>query len=131
MHRIGPWAFKIRKSFQRSVRLKFMVSLIISCPHCLEQERVRRCVCRCVRRYGGTRRGSERCCCNVCRRAFTPSPQSRSLSLEKPEQILRALQEKTPLTALARTLHVSPNTIYALLEKTWRRFLLWKKHWWI
>ncbi len=87
-----------------------MVSLIISCPHCAEQKR--------VRRYGRTRQGSERCYCNVCRRAFTPNPKSRTASPQKQEQILRALQEKTPITAIARTFKVSPNTVYALLKKT-------------
>lgn len=87
-----------------------MVSIILSCPHCREEER--------VRRYGRTRRGSERLYCNVCRRAWTPVPKSRSLTEQKREEIGRALQEKTPITGIARTFKVSPNTVYALLKKT-------------
>ena len=87
-----------------------MVSIVFSCPHCCEQER--------VRRYGRTRQGSERLYCNVCRRAWTLNPKSRAVTEQKQEQILRALQEKTPIAAIARTLQVSPNTVYDLLKKT-------------
>jgi transposase len=87
-----------------------MVSIQIACPHCQEQKR--------VRRYGHNRSGSERCYCNVCRRAFTLSPKSRSLTAEKAQMILNALAEKTPLIAICRTFGVSPNTVYALLKKT-------------
>lgn len=87
-----------------------MVSQVFQCPHCGESER--------VRRHGRTRRGSERLYCNVCRRAFTPSPKSRSLSEEKKTHILNALAEKMPLIAICRTFKVSPNTVYALLKKT-------------
>lgn len=86
-----------------------MFSIIFSCPHCAETER--------VRRYGRTKQGSERLYCNVCRRAFTPSPKSRSLSAEKERLILNALAEKTPMVGIARTFGVSRNTLYALLKK--------------
>ena len=86
-----------------------MVSQVYSCPHCAETER--------VRRYGRTQRGSERLYCNVCRRAFTPNPKSRSLSAEKEQLILNALVEKTPMVAIARTFGVGRNTLYALLKK--------------
>ena len=62
-----------------------MVIHIYSCPHCAEQER--------VRRYGRTQQGSERFYCNVCCRAFTPAPKSRSLSEEKAEHILNSLAD--------------------------------------
>lgn len=86
-----------------------MVSVVFSCPHCGEQER--------VRRHGRTKQGSERLYCNVCCRAFTPHPKSRSLSLEKEQMILNALAEKTPMVAIARTFGVGRNTLYALLKK--------------
>lgn len=86
-----------------------MVSIVISCPHCAQSER--------VRRHGRTRQGSERFYCALCRRAFTPSPKSRSLSEEKTQMILRALAEKTPLIGICRTFKVSPNTVYRLLKK--------------
>ena len=87
-----------------------MVTHVYSCPHCGEQER--------VRRYGRTQRGSERLYCNVCRRAFTPHPQSRALTQDKAALILNALAEKTPLIAICRTFQVSPKTVYALLKKS-------------
>lgn len=87
-----------------------MVIHIYSCPHCTEQKR--------VRRYGRTQQGSERFYCNVCRRAFTPAPKSRSLTQDKAGMILNALAEKTPLIAICRTFKVSPNTVYALLKKS-------------
>jgi transposase-like protein len=87
-----------------------MVILVLTCPHCGERER--------VRRHGRTRRGSERLYCAVCRRAFTPSPKSRSLSEEKKTHILNALAEKMPIIAICRTFQVSPKTVYALLKKT-------------
>jgi len=40
------------------------------------------------------------------------------LTAQKREEIGRALQEKTPITGIARTFKVSPNTVYALLKKT-------------
>lgn len=87
-----------------------MVIDIHRCPHCAEQER--------VRRYGRTQQGSERLYCNVCRRAWTLAPKSRSLSAEKADHILNSLAEKTPLIAICRTFKVSPNTVYALLKKS-------------
>jgi len=99
--------------FQGSVfggKLKFMVNVVHRCPHCEEEER--------VRRHGRTKAGSERLYCNVCRRAFTLAPKSRSLTVDKAGMILNALKEKTPLIAICRTFHVSPNTVYALLKKT-------------
>ncbi len=86
-----------------------MVSVVHVCPHCEEVER--------VRRHGRTKAGSERLYCNVCRRAFTLLPKSRSLTEEKAEMILNALKEKTPLIGICRTFKVSPNTVYALLQK--------------
>ena len=96
-----------------------MVIHIYSCPHCAEQER--------VRRYGRTQQGSERFYCNVCCRAFTPAPKSRSLSEEKAEHILNSLAEKTPLIAICRTFRVSPNTVYALLKKKSMSCRLWRR----
>jgi transposase-like protein len=86
-----------------------MVIQILSCPHCGEKER--------VRRYGRTKQGTERLYCNVCRRAFTSSPKSRSLSAEKEALILKALAEKAPMVAIARTFGVGRSTLYALLKK--------------
>lgn len=95
-----------------------MVILVFACPHCGEKER--------VRRHGRTRQGSERLYCTVCRRAFTPNPKSRSLSGEKEQLILKAkaLAEKTPMVAIARTFGVGRNTLYALLKKVSMHCLL-------
>lgn len=87
-----------------------MVSQVYSCPHCAEEER--------IRRHGRTRAGSERLYCAVCCRAFTLNGKSRSLSADKARMILNALAEKTPLIAICRTFQVSPNTVYALLKKS-------------
>lgn len=87
-----------------------MVITVHHCPHCKESER--------IRRHGRTQQDSERLYCAVCRRAWTLSPKSRSLTPEKAEHILNALAEKTPLIAICRTFGVSPNTVYALLKKS-------------
>ena len=87
-----------------------MVSVVHSCPHCGEEER--------VRRYGRNRSGSERLYCNVCCKAWTLAPKSRSLTSEKEHLILKALQETTSYSAIARTFSVSRNTLYTLLKKT-------------
>jgi len=87
-----------------------MVMVVHACPHCGEEER--------VRRYGCNRSGSERLYCNVCRKAWTLRPKSRSVTSEKAQLILNALQETTSYSAIARTFKVSRNTIYALLKKT-------------
>ena len=101
------------------IKLNWMVIQILSCPHCGEKEEKER-----VRRYGRTKQGSERLYCNVCRRAFTPSPKSRSLSAEKEALILKALAEKTPMVAIARTFGVGRSTLYALLKKVSMHCLL-------
>ncbi len=87
-----------------------MVSFVFACPHCKEKER--------VRRHGRTKQGSERLYCNVCSRTFTPHPRSRSLSAEKEQLILKALAQKTPMAAIARTFGVGRNTLYELLKKS-------------
>ncbi len=87
-----------------------MVSVVHCCPHCGEEER--------VRRYGRNRSGSERLYCNVCRKAWTLLPKSRSLTSEKEQLLLKALQETSSYSAIARTFSVSRNTLYALLKKT-------------
>ena len=87
-----------------------MVAVVYSCPPCGEVER--------VRRHGRTQQGRERLFCNVCRRAWAPSPKSRSLTPEKEQMILNALAEKTALIGICRTFKVSPNTVHALLKKT-------------
>ncbi len=87
-----------------------MVMVVHACPHCGEEER--------VRRYGCNGRGSERLYCNVCRKAWTLAPRSRSMTSEKEGMILNALQETTSYSAIARTFKVSRNTLYALLKKT-------------
>ncbi len=82
---------------------------VIACPHCQQTEP--------VIRHGLNRSGTERCRCKDCKRAFTLRPRSRRLSSEKEQAVLRALQEKTPIIGICRTLQVSPKTVYALLKK--------------
>lgn len=93
-----------------------MVAHVIVCPHCQQTQP--------VIRHGVNRSGTPRCRCKDCNRAFTLAPRSRRLAPDKEQTVLRALQEKTPVIAICRTLishkreRVSPKTVYALLKKT-------------
>jgi transposase-like protein len=86
-----------------------MVSKIIACPYCQATAP--------VVRYGTNRSGSARCQCTACERTFTPKPHSRRVTEEKEEAILRALEERLSLEAIARLLKVAKKTIYKILKK--------------
>jgi transposase-like protein len=81
----------------------------VSCPHCTNVNA--------VIQFGFNRSGTARCRCNVCKKTFTRSPRSRTLSAEKEAAIERALAERISQMGIARMLKVSRNTVRAIRKK--------------
>ncbi len=86
-----------------------MVAHVLTCPYCHQAEP--------VIRFGTNRSGSARCRCKDCRKTFTPGSKSRKITLEKEQQIERALEERLSIEATARLLKVAKRTIYQVLKK--------------
>lgn len=87
-----------------------MVAELISCPYCQRTEP--------VVRFGTNRSGSARCLCNACDRTFTPRPRSRRVTPAKEEAVLRALEERLSIEAIARMHKMAKKTIYKILKKS-------------
>jgi transposase-like protein len=81
----------------------------LSCPHCGNVKD--------VIKFGYNRSGTARCRCLGCKKTFTLSPRSRSLTPEKQVTIERALSERISQQGIARMLHVSRNTVRAVRKK--------------
>ncbi len=86
-----------------------MVAHVVTCPYCHQAEP--------VIRFGTNRSGSARCRCKYCRKTFTPASKSRKITVEKEQQIERALEERLSIEATARLLKVAKRTIYQVLKK--------------
>ena len=86
-----------------------MVAHVVTCPYCHQAQP--------VIRFGTNRSGSARCRCKDCRKTFTPASKSRKITLEKEQQIQRALEERLSIEATARLLKVAKRTIYQVLKK--------------
>jgi transposase len=84
--------------------------IAIACPHCQETKN--------VRKHGTTEIGTPRARCMNCNKTFAIHPQSRAITPEKEEAIVRHLNERTSIRGICRALKVSPNTIYATLKKS-------------
>lgn len=88
-----------------------MVALVYSCPHCGQSEPV-------VRFGRNASSGTQRLWCKQCKKAFTPAPSERRVTLEKEAQITAALSEKLSQRAIARMLKVSRDTVRNTLKKS-------------
>jgi transposase len=86
-----------------------MVAETIACPFCQQTSP--------VVRHGTNRNGTRRLRCQSCTKTFTPAPKPRRTTVETEERIAAALAERLPITAIARMLHVSVNTVYKVLKK--------------
>jgi transposase-like protein len=89
-----------------------MVAHLIACPHCHKTEP--------VIRHGTNRGGTARCRCKDCNKTFTPVPSPRKTSPQREAQVLAALSERLSISAVARMLAMSRQTIYDLLKKNGR-----------
>jgi len=87
-----------------------MVTQAVACPHCAGVEP--------VVKHGVHRNQTPRCFCKDCQKTFTPQPRSRRVTPQKEQAIRDALAERLSIDAIARMLHCSKSTIYAVLEKT-------------
>jgi len=87
-----------------------MVADVIACPFCGQAEP--------VVRHGTNRNGTRRLRCLSCKKTFTPAPKPRKTTPETEARIAQALAERVPITAIARMLRVSVNTVYKVLKKT-------------
>jgi transposase-like protein len=86
-----------------------MVAQVIACPHCQQTEP--------VLRHGTNRGGTIRCRCKDCNKTFTPQPNTRKTTPQTEAKILRALEERLSIEAIARLLKVAKKTIYKTLKK--------------
>jgi transposase-like protein len=82
--------------------------ITLTCPHCESES---------IIKYGTNRSGTARLRCRACGKTFTPRPNSRAMTPEREEQILRALQERVSQRGIARTLKVGRQTIRAPRKK--------------
>lgn len=69
-------------------------------------------------RFGKNRSGTPRFRCKACGKTWVENPQSRALSPEKADEIVRALAERISQRGIARALKVSRDTIRTLRKKT-------------
>ncbi len=83
--------------------------IALSCPHCSNQKE--------VIRFGYNRSGTPRCRCQACKKTFTLSPKSRTLSPEKQAAIEGALAERISQQGIARMLRVSRNTVRQIRKR--------------
>ncbi len=81
----------------------------ISCPHCGGAQN--------VIRFGYNRSSTARCRCLDCKKCFTLSPKSRSLTPQKQAAIERALAERVSQQGIARMFQVSRNTVRTVRQK--------------
>lgn len=90
-----------------------MVTESIACPHCGKSEP--------VVKHGVHRNQTARCYCKECGKTFTPKPRSRRVTSDKEQAIRDALAERLSIDAIARLLHCSKSTIYAVLRDTLKK----------
>jgi transposase-like protein len=83
--------------------------IALSCPHCGNVNK--------VIKFGTNRSGTARCRCLACKRTFTLSPRSRTLTPEKEAAIQRALAERISQQGIARMLKVGRDTIRKVRQK--------------
>ena len=55
--------------------------------------------------------------CNDCNKTYTKNPKSNRVTPEKEQLILRLLEEKLSVEAIARATHSAKKTIYDILKK--------------
>jgi transposase len=83
--------------------------ITLACPHCGNTTN--------VIKFGTNRSGSARYRCRACGKTFTPTPNSRTMTADKQEQILALLQERVSQRGIARALKVGRQTIRTLRKK--------------
>ena len=81
----------------------------LSCPHCGNVKE--------VIRFGTNRSGTARCRCLACKKTFTLSPKSRTLSPVKQATIEGALAERISQQGIAGMLQVSRNTVRRIRKR--------------
>ncbi len=84
-----------------------MVTQILTCPDCQGQN---------VIRFGRTTGRHPRYRCKDCRRCFSDAPE-RGHSPQFKEQVLAAYQERCSMRGIARTFHLSRNTLVQWLKE--------------
>jgi transposase-like protein len=86
-----------------------MVTETILCAHCGSDDLIR---------FGFSRNGKQRYRCRACTKTSRKDPTPRRTPAQRREQILAAYEERSSLRGLARTFHVSRNTVSAWLKKS-------------
>jgi len=84
-----------------------MVLQVVPCPHCQSEN---------VVRFGKTTGGHRRYRCKDCARTFSEAPE-RGHSQEFKEHVLAVYQERASMRGIARTFHISRNTLSDWLKE--------------
>jgi transposase-like protein len=92
-----------------------MVTVTICCPYCGSDNLVRN---------GHASNGKQKYRCKACNRQSRENPASNGYTEERKEEIMNAYQERSSLRGLARTFHVSRNTVKGWLKKRQQHCLL-------
>ena len=86
-----------------------MVTETILCAHCGSDDLIR---------FGFAPNGKQRYRCRACTRTSRKDPAPRRTPPERRDEILAAYEERSSMRGLARTFHVSRNTVSAWLKKS-------------
>jgi transposase-like protein len=84
-----------------------MVTQVLHCPDCQGHN---------VIRFGHTRGRYRRYRCKDCHRCFSDAPERGHTDAFK-EQVLAAYQERASMRGIARTFHISRNTLTRWLKE--------------
>jgi insertion element IS1 protein InsB len=84
-----------------------MITRTVTCPDCASEE---------VIRYGKTTNGYPRYRCKGCQRTFSDAPE-RGHTEQFKERVLAAYQERMSMRGIARTFHISRNTLTSWLKE--------------
>ena len=86
-----------------------MYAHVEACPLCQQTKP--------VVHWSKNRGGTKRYRCKDCQKTFTPKPDSNRITPEKEALILRALEERLAIEAIARLCHCAKRTVYNVLKK--------------
>jgi transposase-like protein len=84
-----------------------MATIVISCPYCCSEQTIH---------FGKTTNGYPRYRCRACGKTFSDAPE-RGHTEDFKERVLAAYQERMSMRGIARTFHISRNTLSAWLKE--------------
>ena len=85
-----------------------MVTITVTCRHCASTNLVKN---------GHAANGKQLYRCRACGRQSREQPATRLTPVARQDEILRAYDERSSLRGIARTFHVSRNTVAQWIKK--------------